>query len=546
MPMVSLTATEVELFRKLASVDDVASFLGTSRRRLFFHLYDRKRPCYRSFSIPKASGGHRLISAPPKVLAAFQRRLLLALEAVAPSKPYAHGFTRGRNVRTNAEPHVGSRLVLNFDLLNFFPSIHFGRVLGLFRSHPFNFASPVAAVLAQICCAAKVLPQGAPTSPAISNLICRGIDRDFAALARMHRCRYTRYCDDITISTNRESFPPTIAEASEDGRAVSLGHGILSVLAAHSFQPNDRKTRMRTQRDRQEVTGLVANMKVNVPREFVRNIRSVLHDCERRGVVAADERFRGGIDRKTRRGAPPPLVLHLLGKLAYLRMVRGASDYLYLRLAIRARRALNAGAPVMILGSAAFQPAFLREVIWIVIGRDTRGEPLVEGTAFALHGVGIVSAYHVFTREACVSYELRLSSRPDQVFPVTAIRPHIGHDLVIIEADVPILAALIRQDQMPTHGDPITLAGYPRWLGPPDDLLIALGQVIQPRSAGSTEYIIGTPLIRGGNSGGPLINGDGYVVGVAMYDGSSPIAPNGSVAIRHVNDVIGEPQRAPF
>lgn len=183
MPKLSLTETEVEAFRKLASVDDVARFLGTSRKRLFFHLYDRKRPGYRSFILPKASGGHRQISAPPKVLAAFQHRLLLALEAVAPSKPYAHGFTRGRSVRTNAEPHVGSRLVLNFDLLDFFPSIHFGRIQGLFRSHPFDFSHPVAAVLAHICCAAKVLPQGAPTSPIISNLICRGLDKGSGRLS---------------------------------------------------------------------------------------------------------------------------------------------------------------------------------------------------------------------------------------------------------------------------------------------------------------------------------------------------------------------------
>jgi hypothetical protein len=197
MPKASLTASDVAVFGQLASVDDAATFLGTSRRRLFFHLYDRKRPGYRSFSIRKASGGHRQISAPPKVLAAFQRRLLLAFDAVAPSKP-----------------HVGSRLVLNFDLLNFFPSIHFGRVVGLFRSHPFDFPNSVAALLAQICCVAKVLPQGAPTSPAISNLICRGMT------------------------------------------GISLRSRECIVVASHSFQPNDRKTRFRTQRDRQEVTGL--------------------------------------------------------------------------------------------------------------------------------------------------------------------------------------------------------------------------------------------------------------------------------------------------
>jgi len=529
------------MFRRMSSVDDVARYLGTSRKRLFFHLYDQKRPTYRSFVIPKASGGYRQISAPPKVLAAFQLRVLAGLDALAPPKPHAHGFTRGRNVRTNALPHVHSRLLLNFDLLDFFPSIHFGRVRGLFRSHPFDFTPAVAAVLAQICCAAKVLPQGAPTSPSISNLICRGLDRDLASLVRSYRCRYTRYCDDITISTDRESFPQTIAESSADGRTATLGSAILEILSSHSFQANDRKTRIRSQRDRQEVTGLVTNAKVNVPRQFVRNIRSILHDCEHRGLSAADERFRNGIDRRTRRGSSPPLALHLLGKLAYLRMVRGASDTLYLRLAIRARRALKTGAPVVVFGDAALLAPFLREVIWVLIGRNSHGDSIVEGTAFTLNGVGIVTALHIFTKEVCVAYELRPAYEPTLVYRVTAIRSSIKHDLAVIESDAPRFASLMARTQLPTHGDRVTLAGYPTWLGPTDDLLISPGEVIQVKSAGTTEFVVGTPLIRGGNSGGPLLGSDGCVVAVAMYDAASLIAPNGSAAIRHIEDVVAEP-----
>jgi len=235
-----------------------------------------------------------------------------------------------------------------------------------------------------------------------------------------------------------------------------------------------------------------------------------------------------------------------MGKLAYLRMVRGASDSLYLRLAIRARRVLNAGAPVRIYGPAALQASFLRETIWIVIGRDAQGDTLVEGTAFTLDGVGIVTAHHVFTREVCVAYELRPAYDPRQVFAVTAVRASTRHDLAIVESVAPLFAALRRRTALPTHGDRIILAGYPRWIGPTDDILISPGEIIQTRTVGATDFIIGTPLIRGGNSGGPLLADDGCVLGVAMYDAASLTAPNGSAAIRHIDDVVIEPARPPF
>lgn len=546
MRRIVLTPADIDAFRRMSSMEDVAKFLGTSTKRLQFHLYDRKRPAYRTFLIPKAAGGSRHISAPPKVLAAFQRRLLTALHEIAPPKPHAHGFSRGRSVRTNASVHAVSRLILNFDLLDFFPSIHFGRVLGVFRSHPFNFSPTVAAILAQIACTARVLPQGAPTSPAISNLVCRSMDKEFAVLARTYRCRYTRYCDDITVSTDRESFPSAIAEVSTDGRNVALGQGILKILESNSFQANDRKTRVRTKRDRQEVTGLVTNTKVNAPREFVRNIRSILHDCERHGADIANDHFQNGIDRRSRRGPSPSLARHLFGKLAYLRMVRGGDDGLYLRLALRARRALNTGSVVELFGATALQAPFLREVVWVVIGRSANGIAIVEGTAFTLRGVGIVTAHHVFTKEVCTAYELRPAYDTSQGFPITAIRASEHRDLAILDTDAPFVAALRPRSDLPTYGERIVLAGYPRWLGPQDDLLISPGEVIQIRNAGGTDFIVGTPLIRGGNSGGPLLDGNGYVVGVAIYDGASPIAPNGSAAIRYIDEVMTQPSRAPF
>ena len=148
------------------------------------------------FTIPKASGEKRTIAVPPPVLMAWQRRFCEYLTASYVPKPSVHGFTKGRSICSNASEHVGRRLILNIDLRDFFPSIHFGRVRGLFASHPFNFSNVVASTLAQLCTREGELLQGAPTSPIISNLICRRLDTDLWRLTRSLGCKYTRYADD--------------------------------------------------------------------------------------------------------------------------------------------------------------------------------------------------------------------------------------------------------------------------------------------------------------------------------------------------------------
>src|SRR5438874_9217462 len=110
------TASELSMFRSLRSVDDVASLFGTTRRRLFFHLYSRNRPAYRTFRLSKASGGHRTIASPPDVVAAFQAKILQCLTAIVRPKDSVHGFVLGRSVATNANVHVRRRTILNVDI----------------------------------------------------------------------------------------------------------------------------------------------------------------------------------------------------------------------------------------------------------------------------------------------------------------------------------------------------------------------------------------------------------------------------------------------
>jgi len=220
-------------------------------------------------------------------------------------------------------------------------------------------------------------------------------------------------------------------------------------------------------------------------------------------------------------------------------MIRGAADDVYLALATRAERAFPARRKpgVVILGSAAQRDRILSTAIFVVIGRDAKGDIRTNGTAFALEGVGVVTAQHVFDDAECISYELRPTDDPTAVYPVTAMRFRADYDLAILEPSPRIVGCIRRSTETAAVGDAITLAGHPDWRSSADSLLVSAGRVVRTRIAGGTDYILIDAAIRGGNSGGPLLSKDGTALGVAVYDEFSSIAPNGVIGIRYVEDV---------
>ncbi|MFL6233733.1 MAG: reverse transcriptase domain-containing protein [Thermoanaerobaculia bacterium] len=538
--------TELELFKGLKSVDDIAAFLGTTFRRLSFHLYSIRRPSYRTFKIAKASGGTRLIASPPPVIAIFQKKLLQCMTEIVHPKDPCHGFSKGRSIVTNAKQHVQKHLVLNIDLLDFFPSFHFGRVRGVFQNRPFDFSPSVAAVLAQICCFDGRLPQGGHTSPIISNLICRGLDRDLERLARKSKCRYTRYADDITFSTNRQEFSPNIV-ATIPTSSISdlvLGTELLKIIANHDLRLNQGKTRLRHPNERQEVTGLVTNEKVNVPRKFIRNVRAIIYNCETKGVRNENNRFKQQMDRKQRRDQPPHLLEHLKGKLEYLRMVRGGDDHIYARLYLRAQPLSHIFSRHLTIWGGLAKPEFLAHAIWIVLGLDKDGIDISQGTAFNLAGVGIISASHVFKNPASdgdrvASWQLISAADHKLQYYVKNIKEIQGLDLAIVQSPQASLRAVLCQAaDEPSPRDPVTVVGFPNWNTIADELSITTSNVSQLRTISGVRYILTNASIRTGNSGGPLLDSRGKVVGVALYNSESSIAPNGGIAIRHIKDLV--------
>lgn len=293
---------------------------------------------YRAFQLQRKSGTPRTIQAPIKPLKAIQATLAAGLQAYYRPRAAVHGYVPVKSILTNARVHRRQLWVLRVDLADFFPSVNFGRVRGLFLKPPFSFPEKVATLLAQICCHNNQLPQGAPTSPLISNLVCRGLDAQLSRLATSERLYYTRYCDDLVFSTNRSKMPSSIVLRDEETGLVRAGSALVQIVQGNGFRINETKTVLRKRTQRQMVTGLVTNAFVNVPRDYIRSIRSLLHIWRLYGDAAAIE----SLNRHRPINRPPTqsidLGLMVRGRIQYVGAVKGWNSSVYRSLAARLQR----------------------------------------------------------------------------------------------------------------------------------------------------------------------------------------------------------------
>ncbi|MFH2104351.1 MAG: reverse transcriptase domain-containing protein [Chloroflexota bacterium] len=319
-------------FLSLKSPRDVAKILDYSYSGLVYHIYktpDEEK--YKIFEIPKKSGGMRLIASPSRPIKIIQGRLNEVLQNVYIPKPVTYGFIRERNIVQNAKRHQKKNWVLNIDLENFFPSINFGRVRGMFMGKPFRLPAPAATILAQICCYKNELPQGAPTSPIISNMICAKLDSQLQDLAWQYKCFYTRYADDITFSTTLLEFPSEIASVSP-GFDVTLGNELEKIIKENGFDINQKKTRAFPRHKRQEVTGLTVNKIPNVRRKYIMQIRAMLHDWENTDLESAQIKyatFESNQKYRNPESETPSFKQVVRGKINFLKMVKGSDNHIY-------------------------------------------------------------------------------------------------------------------------------------------------------------------------------------------------------------------------
>ncbi len=257
-------------------------------RWLAYHRDAATQIHYRRFVIPKRGGGERAIWAPLPKLKAAQHWVLHHIAEKLPVHGAVHGFLAGRSILTNAAVHTNARLVVKVDVKDFFPTVTLARVKGIFRKA--GYREQVATLLALLCTEAprevvqlegqtyyvslgpRCLPQGAPTSPALTNTLCLRLDRRISGLARRLGYNYTRYADDLTFS-----LPAGHQGKPRLGALLGL---VRRILEAEGFRLNPEKTRVHRRGGRQQVTGLVVNGegKPRVPRTLRRQLRAAIHN----------------------------------------------------------------------------------------------------------------------------------------------------------------------------------------------------------------------------------------------------------------------------
>lgn len=279
---------------------EVAKLINIELRAITYVLYKKGiEESYKSFEIPKKAGGTRVIDSPNKQLKRIQRQLGKKIYDI--HKNYidqkriasniSHGFETGKGIITNARIHKNKKYLLNIDIANFFSSINFGRVQGYFnKSQEFMFSKEVSTIISQLVCYEKKLPQGAPTSPIISNLIFNIVDLRILSLAKKYKLSYTRYADDMSFSTNNRAFQTDYIEFIQE----------LKVLLKNSgFDINESKTRLEYYSSRQEVTGLTVNKKINARRKFIKQTRAMVDQLLKTdsfkidGVIGTEEQLEG-------------------------------------------------------------------------------------------------------------------------------------------------------------------------------------------------------------------------------------------------------------
>lgn len=507
-----------EEFKKLNSPRAVAALLEVDYERLIYHLHKvppSKR--YTVFSIPKKSGAARQITAPISPLKILQKKLSFILSSVVDPKHSTHGFVRGRSIRTNSLVHAGKKYVFIIDLENFFPSINFGRVRGLFMAPPFKFNAETATILAQICTFDNSLPQGAPTSPVVSNILCRKMDQQLSRLARNYRSDYTRYADDITFSTAKETFPKSIAFTLADSKEPHCGDELSRIISDSGFTINTKKVRLIERCRQQKVTGLVSNKFPNVDRRFIRQIRAMLHAAQKFDFPAAETDFHAKFyDKLLKPGRKKPSFKKVLrGKIDFVGMVRGKLDPLYLKL-IRKLQLLDETL-VRKLPSESWIDE-IKAALFIIDVHKPAEKPgalrLEQGTGFLLKGVGLVTCAHVI-EERIGKLEVYQESDTSKMYDVDVSIEDPDRDIAVLTIPGFTGPHLLQGDDGAVRTDSeIMLAGYPDF-APGHSGAMVRGRIVGTNRHFSHKRFLIDAVIFRGNSGGPVLNNERRVIGIA-------------------------------
>jgi RNA-directed DNA polymerase len=516
------TITPLQRLQSADSLRSLAALLGVTSSSLYYNVRVLSPSSkYTQFTLRRRNGRTRSILAPSDGLRFLQSQLNAVLQTIYEPKKSAHGFVRDRSILTNASSHAGQRHILNLDLESFFPTIHFGRVRGVFLKEPFLLSEEIATWIAQLCCHEGLLPQGAPTSPVISNLVCRRLDTAIERLARRYRCRYTRYADDITISTNAKTLPRPLAfvpEGAPPNKAV-LGDQLREAIESNDFRINAEKTRL-TSRDKHQctVTGLVVNETPTVKRTYIRQVRAMLHAWAVYGEDGAQHAY---YEKPHCRQRNPSRGLarfkHVVrGKIEFVGQIRGHRDPIYCSL-LQKYADLDEdfqGTVPKALPRDQIARA-IHAAMWVLEDEANSWQ----GSAFLLDGWGLVTCSHVVHGRTIDAFR---PDDPTKIFTAEVSKRDAVRDLVVLTLPA---AALVGTSGLRAasgvvqgHSHRVYICGFPNYQKG-DAVNIRPAAVAAFRMERRERRLLVSTSIVSGMSGGPVLDDSERVVGISAKGG---------------------------
>ena len=502
----------VDKFLKIQDISDLSNVLSIPVGTLIYYSnYNSPQNAYKEKEIKKKNGGTRIIYAPNKQLKLIQKRIAEILNELYTPKFITHGYTKGRSIVSNATAHKNKTCVLNIDLKDFFDTIHIGRVIGLFKSKPFCFNTDIANKLAYLVCYKRRLPQGAPTSPIISNFICRRLDNDLIKLTSKYKTVCTRYCDDITISTDFNSLPPSILTYQDNH--YFIGAELESVIRGNDFLLNYDKLRCQLKRNRQTVTGLVVNKKVNIQKSKYRHFRAIMHSVEKNGLKETAER--NEFFNKDGEGDIETFKRYLRGTIEYYKMVLSPSSNKYQRFAHQYNTFVEKD-------KLKVPPSFDDLQNTAVYMIEDHGF-INQGTAFYVQGVGFVTCLHnVYNLSELDAKKLNeeldgfvvlyLPTQPDKKYKAKCVVASTKYDLIVLKIEEnPKLGYEINTNpNYARNVETLATIGYPSSSSPHVNRNARI--TYKEDRKGMILYCI-SETIYCGDSGGPVLDKNNHVVG---------------------------------
>ncbi|WAC28567.1 reverse transcriptase domain-containing protein [Ancylobacter sp. SL191] len=496
--------------KELVSFSDFLAFTSTSAKELSF-LSKYVSIKYKSFHVPKKKGGTRQLLCPDPRLKYLQRRILLLLNQIYTPLYPVHGFVKGRGIASNALQHQRKPYLLNIDLKDYFGTISRPRVRGALVA--MGVEQSIADAICTICTISNKLPQGAPSSPTLSNIVTYKLDRSLTEFCKQHKIMYSRYADDISLSSYR--IPSALFKLGDppSGRLSidQLSAEFLAILSQNGFSLNPEKLWLSKRRDRKLVTGLIVNKFVNIERKYIRNVRSSIFRVEKLGIDYANAEFQQRY--KTHKN------IHsvIRGRLEWISQIRGKNYEPYRRLA---KRYNNLFPDKLEIEPTPVEIA--ENAVWVI---EYFGEnDCNQGTAFFLEGVGLVTADHVVSQASnadVLDIYRPNSSGKKYTASKTSIRCE-HRDLIVLNHSIPESDQThIPASTAPSiHEDSIIALGFPAF-APGDGMSTRRGQIRGKMTRSGVKLIEVSTTLDGGMSGGPILNERYQAIGVTHKGGGN-------------------------